>query len=91
MKILKLLLMALAALPIAAQADTLVGERLGKVSFSVSCSPSVREPFDRGVALLHDFWYEEAQRQFEQIATTDPDGALGQCDERIPSNLGPAG
>jgi tetratricopeptide (TPR) repeat protein len=64
------------ALPGAAHADTFAGESLGPVSFSVSCAPSVRAPFNRGVALLHDFWYEEAQRQFEQIATSDPDCAM---------------
>ncbi len=51
-------------------------ERLGTVSFSVSCAPSVRAPFDRGVALLHDFWYDEAQRQFERIAQMDKDCAM---------------
>ncbi|MGO9931832.1 MAG: tetratricopeptide repeat protein [Steroidobacteraceae bacterium] len=52
------------------------GERLGTVSFAVSCSPSVRAQFVRGVALLHDFWYQEAQRQFEKIANSDPDCAM---------------
>jgi tetratricopeptide (TPR) repeat protein len=52
------------------------GERLGKVSFAVSCAASVRAPFSRGVALLHDFWYEEARRQFELIAKTDPACAM---------------
>ena len=42
----------------------------------MSCSPTVRAPFIRGVALLHDFWYQEAQRQFEQIAKTDPECAM---------------
>jgi len=51
-------------------------ERLGTVSFPVSCSPSVRAAFDRGVALLHDFWYDEAQRQFAQIAERDPHCAM---------------
>jgi tetratricopeptide (TPR) repeat protein len=51
-------------------------ERLGTVSFPVSCAPSVRAPFSRGVALLHDFWYQEAQRQFEDIAKTDPGCAM---------------
>jgi tetratricopeptide (TPR) repeat protein len=76
MKMLTLLLTALAALPIAARADAPAGERLGEVSFAVSCAPSVRVPFSRGVALLHDFWYQEAQLQFEQIAKTDPDCAM---------------
>jgi tetratricopeptide (TPR) repeat protein len=76
MKILIPLLIAQMAFPIAARAETPAGEQLGKVSFSVSCSPSVRAPFSRGVALLHDFWYEEAQPQFEQIAKADPACAM---------------
>jgi tetratricopeptide (TPR) repeat protein len=69
-------LMALLALPLAAHADPAAAEQLGKVSFPVSCSPQVAAPFSRGVALLHDFWYEEAQRQFEQIAKADPQCAM---------------
>jgi tetratricopeptide (TPR) repeat protein len=51
-------------------------ERLGTVSFPVSCAPAVQARFTRGVALLHDFWYQEAQRQFEEIAKADPDCAM---------------
>ena len=51
-------------------------EHLGTVSFAVSCEPAVQAPFNRGVALLHDFWYEEAQRQFEEIAKADPACAM---------------
>src|ERR1700733_4414548 len=51
-------------------------ERLGTVSFTVSCAPAVQTSFVRGVALLHDFWYQEAQRQFEQIAKADPNCAM---------------
>jgi tetratricopeptide (TPR) repeat protein len=47
-------------------------ERLGVVTFAVSCAAAVRPDFIRGVALLHDFWYQEAQQQFEQIAKLDP-------------------
>ncbi len=47
-------------------------EKLGTVSFPTSCSPSLQASFNRGVALLHDFWYEEAEKQFEQIAASDP-------------------
>jgi tetratricopeptide (TPR) repeat protein len=72
MKTLTLLLLSLLALP-AAQAST---ERLGTVSFAVSCAPAVQAPFVRGVALLHDFWYQEAQRQFEEIAKADPNCAM---------------
>jgi tetratricopeptide (TPR) repeat protein len=51
-------------------------ERLGTVSFQVSCSPAVQAQFTRGVALLHDFWYQEAQRQFEEIVKVDPSCAM---------------
>jgi tetratricopeptide (TPR) repeat protein len=61
-----------AALP-AAQDST---ERLGTVSFAVTCAPAVHKAFIRGVALLHDFWYQEAQRQFAEIANTDPSCAM---------------
>jgi tetratricopeptide (TPR) repeat protein len=83
MKIPALLLASLIALTPANAAETqtrqaaaAAGESLGTVSFSVSCAPSVRAQFIRGVALLHDFWYQEAQRQFEQIAKSDPDCAM---------------
>jgi len=51
-------------------------ERLGTVSFSVSCAPAVEARFTRGVALLHDFWYQEARQQFEEIAKADPSCAM---------------
>jgi tetratricopeptide (TPR) repeat protein len=51
-------------------------EKLGTVSFAVSCSPAVQSGFNRGVALLHDFWYEEVGPQFEQIAKADPSCAM---------------
>jgi len=51
-------------------------ESLGTVSFPVSCAPAVQARFTRGVALLHDFWYQEAQRQFEEIAKADPGCAM---------------
>jgi tetratricopeptide (TPR) repeat protein len=74
-------LLLLAALlfiaPIASQADPVpAGERLGRVDFAVSCSPAVRAQFNRGVALQHDFWYTEAQPQFERIANADPGCAM---------------
>jgi len=47
-------------------------DRLGTVSFQVSCSAASQSAFNRGVALLHDFWYEEAKPQFEKILKSDP-------------------
>lgn len=51
-------------------------ERLGTVSFPVSCATLSQAPFNRRVALLHDFWYEEARAQFEQLAKSDPGCAM---------------
>ncbi len=60
----------------AQDAQAYPGERLGSVSFAVSCAQPVRASFSRGVALLHDFWYEEARPQFERIAKADPNCAM---------------
>ena len=50
--------------------------QLGTVHFPVSCAASVQKPFARGVALLHSFWYEEAEKQFMQISKDDPGCAM---------------
>jgi hypothetical protein len=63
------------ALPLLADEDhhheDLTAEQLGTVHFPVSCSPSAQKSFERGVALLHSFWYEEAEKTFQQVATDD--------------------
>jgi tetratricopeptide (TPR) repeat protein len=46
-------------------------EQLGKVSFPISCAPASEKAFERGVALLHSFGYEEAEEQFAEIAQRD--------------------
>ena len=56
--------------------EDLTAAQLGTVAFPVSCSPAVQKPFERGVALLHSFWYEEAEKEFQQIATDDPHCAM---------------
>lgn len=79
MKHLTLLLVSLLALPAAASAAPATPdphERLGEVSFPVTCVEAMRAPFIRGVALLHDFWYDEARSQFEEIAKADPGCAM---------------
>ena len=45
---------------------------LGKVSFKTSCSKAVQPKFNRAVALLHSFWYTEAEEAFNQIAAEEP-------------------
>src|ERR1039458_8472226 len=53
-----------------------VPEKLGKVSFPISCNPAVQEQFDRGVALLHSFTYTAAENAFQGVAERDPRCAM---------------
>jgi tetratricopeptide (TPR) repeat protein len=88
MKILIISLLAITSLPAVAQMamgpmdhpapPAGASERLGTVNFPVSCTAAVQGPINRGVALLHDFWYEESQRQFAEIVKADPNCAMGQ-------------
>jgi tetratricopeptide (TPR) repeat protein len=82
MKRVALLLMVVVLLALGALADEghhhedLTTDQLGMVHFPVSCAAIVQKPFERGVALLHSFWYEEAEKEFEQIAKDDPQCAM---------------
>jgi hypothetical protein len=51
-------------------------ERLGKVHFETSCSPAVAAEFDRGLALLHSFWFRAATESFNRVSTADPNCAM---------------
>ena len=51
-------------------------EKLGKVSFPISCTPAVQDLFDRGVALLHSFAYTAAEEAFQGVAELDPRCAM---------------
>ena len=53
-------------------------EKLGTVHFPVSAKPALQADFDRAVALLHSFQYEEAEKAFAGIAQADP--ALGMAE-----------
>ena len=46
--------------------------KLGKVTFPVSCDPSLQPQFSSAVAMLHSFWYEKANDTFAAIAEKDP-------------------
>ena len=47
-------------------------EKLGKVSFPTSCDPAVQPTFERGVALLHSFWFPEGLKAFNEVLKRDP-------------------
>jgi tetratricopeptide (TPR) repeat protein len=56
--------------------EDLTAAQLGTVTFPVSCDPKIQKPFERGVALLHSFWYEEAEKEFMQISADAPNCAM---------------
>jgi peroxiredoxin len=50
---------------------------IGKVHFPVTTTvPEVQEWFDQGVALLHGFWFYEAERSFRWCVKLDPECAM---------------
>ncbi|MCP3408124.1 hypothetical protein [Bradyrhizobium sp. CCGB01] len=51
-------------------------QQLGKVTFPTSCDPAVQAEFDRGVAMLHSYWFLIARRKFEAILQQDPACAM---------------
>jgi tetratricopeptide (TPR) repeat protein len=61
---------------IAASLGAQTTERLGTVTFPISCAADVQKPFERAVSLLHSFVYEQAQPQFEDVFKKDPHCAI---------------
>jgi tetratricopeptide (TPR) repeat protein len=53
-------------------------EKFGSVHMPISCAATVQASFERGIALMHSFWYEEAQKQFQAVAVADPQCAMAQ-------------
>lgn len=71
-------ILLLVSLPAWGQAmhDHAAPEKLGSVSFPVSCKASVQQSFNRAVALLHSFAYAPAQQAFKKVAEDDPHCAM---------------
>ena len=51
-------------------------EHLGTAHLEVSCTSAVTVAFDRAVALLHSFAYDEADKGFGDVAARDPSCAM---------------
>lgn len=56
--------------------EDLTEAQVGTVHFPSSCVAAQQKPIELGVAMLHSFWYEEAEKQFEGIAKADPQCAI---------------
>jgi peroxiredoxin len=72
---------------------------IGKVNFPITTkNPEAQQWFNQGIALLHSFWYFEAERSFRWALKLDPECAmcywglsLAAADERGPKFLKEAG
>ncbi|WP_346318000.1 tetratricopeptide repeat protein [Chitinophaga sp. YIM B06452] len=51
-------------------------QQLGAVSFETSCAGKVRDEFNLGLALLHSFEYDEAEKVFADIISNEPGCAM---------------
>jgi tetratricopeptide (TPR) repeat protein len=54
----------------------LAQDGLGRVSFPTTCDAQVQAPFERGVAMLHSFWFTEARKAFDAVIQQDPGCAI---------------
>lgn len=45
---------------------------IGAVRLGTSCNAAAQKEIDRGVALIHSFWYVEAEKSFRRAADADP-------------------
>ena len=64
-----LAVLCVVALPLSALAQQ---DKLGKVTFPTSCDPKVQAQFERGVAMLHSYWFTEARKVFDAVLQQDP-------------------
>ena len=52
-------------------------EKLGVVNFKISCNANAQKQFNRAVAWLHSFEYEEAEKAFTEVTRMDPKCSMG--------------
>ncbi|MGB2898082.1 MAG: tetratricopeptide repeat protein [Candidatus Acidiferrum sp.] len=71
-------LMALRTLAAQEHHHELSAEEIGSVHFLTSCSQAAQPGFNRAVALLHSFQYEQARHAFNEVAALDPSCAMAQ-------------
>ncbi len=56
---------------------------LGEIAFPTSGAPEAQRPFLRGVLLLHNFEYDDAQVAFQQAQNLDPDFVMAYWGEAM--------
>jgi hypothetical protein len=50
--------------------------QLGTVSFPTSCAAAVQPQIERAVAMLHSFWFEAAEAEFDAVLAAAPSCAI---------------
>ena len=50
--------------------------QLGRVVFPISCNAEAQRRFERAMALLHSFWWDEGQQAFRSVAAADSTCAM---------------
>jgi tetratricopeptide (TPR) repeat protein len=50
--------------------------QLGRVKFANSCDAKVQAEFERGVAMLHSFWFSAGEKTFRDVLAQDPSCAI---------------
>jgi tetratricopeptide (TPR) repeat protein len=71
-----LLVALLLCLPSVGPGQSQSPDQLGKVDFANSCSGAVQETLQRGVAMLHSFWFIEGEKTFRAVLAQDPACAI---------------
>jgi len=62
---------------------------LGNVHFETSCTPQAQEKFDRGLAMVHSFFYPNSVQAFTEVAAADPRCAIAYWGIAISSRPNP--
>lgn len=70
------LLLSMTLTAVISAAGAMAQEKLGKVTFSTSCDPKIQAQFERGVAMLHSYWFIQARKTFEAVLKQDPNCAM---------------
>jgi hypothetical protein len=55
---------------------TVWAQGLGRVHFETSCAPEAQEKFDRGLGMVHSFFYPDSVKAFTEAAAADPQCAI---------------
>lgn len=48
-------------------------EKLGEVTFPISCNDAAQQEFNRAMALFHSFWFNPAIESFSNVVQLDPE------------------